>query len=72
MSRQQVAHHKRAHNVYSLKKASPKALAQRIKNYYKEKHELYFGSGLPEVHVKDGKPLTERGAKILGVKWPLE
>lgn len=24
------------------------------------------------IHVKDGKPLTEYGAKVLGVGWPLD
>lgn len=26
--------------------------------------------GIPVVHVKDGKPLTPEGARMLGVTWP--
>jgi hypothetical protein len=26
--------------------------------------------GVPIIHVKDGKPLTPEGARMLGVPWP--
>ena len=28
--------------------------------------------GTPILHVKNGKPLTAQGAKMLGVEWPLK
>ena len=34
------------------------------------REELEAMQGTPVVHVRDGKPLTEHGAKMLGVEWP--
>ena len=30
-----------------------------------------LAQGTTVIHVKDGKPLTAYGAKLLGVPWPL-
>lgn len=33
-------------------------------------HQLFSAENRGVVHVKDGKPLTAHGAKLLGVPWP--
>jgi hypothetical protein len=37
-----------------------------------KRQEFELAQGATVLHVKDGKPLTEHGAKMLGVQWPIE
>ena len=35
-----------------------------------KRQEVEMAQGATVIHVKDGKPLTAHGAKLLGVPWP--
>lgn len=41
-----------------------------IRKVYANEHLRLDAMGTMVQHVKDGKPLTEKGAKLLGVSWP--
>jgi hypothetical protein len=47
------------------------ATAREVRAYLERQEELKK-MGPTVVHVKDGRPLTARGAEMLGVKWPPE
>jgi hypothetical protein len=51
--------------------SSPAALGDAVRKAIinREIALSHRGDGLM-IHVKDGKPLTEKGAKMLGVAWP--
>ena len=41
-----------------------------IQNFLK-RQEFEAQQGAPVTHVRNGKPLTAKGAKMLGVSWPV-
>jgi hypothetical protein len=41
-----------------------------LRKVYANEHLRLDATGTMVQHVKDGKPLTEKGAKLLGVSWP--
>jgi len=45
------------------------ATAERFANEIRAAIKDAENTGEPVVHVKDGRPLTEHGAKLLGVDW---
>lgn len=46
------------------------AVAQAIDNAEREAEVVRENVGVVTIHVKDGKALTETGARLLGVRWP--
>ena len=50
--------------------SSPQAVGDMIQRRIVKREEFEALQGEPVVHVKNGKPLTAQGAKLLGVPWP--
>ena len=45
------------------------ALGDSIRRSIERREEFKAMQGTPVIHVKNGKPLTEYGAQLLGVQW---
>jgi hypothetical protein len=50
--------------------AAPVAAQERAMARLRERVQDELKQGQTVVHVHDGKPLTEHGAKMLGLPWP--
>ena len=48
---------------------TPQAMGDAIMRTLRRREEFKAMQGEPVVHVKNGKPLTAYGAKLLGVPW---
>lgn len=53
----------------SLPYSNAAALGDAVRRKLLRREEFEAMQGVPIVHVKNGKPLTDHGAKMLGVSW---
>jgi hypothetical protein len=56
-------------DMRGVSKTVPATVVQGYVNYVNVRLETESRHGTPIVHVKNGKPLTAEGARMLGVEW---